>query len=474
MPSATLSAELLAALASGVLWGCLLALAGEGVLRSSGRPTAATRYLVRFAALLAIAVAAAAPVLAVLAPGRRPLGGYAEPLAARVALPAPSGDWPTGLLLLVVAAMAVRAARVVLKLRGVRALKRESRAFAAPVEDAPGGRGALRRSATIDAPVAVGYLNPAILLPDELIRDLSEGELRQVVTHERAHLARFDDWTALVQRLLEAALFFHPAVGWLGGRLDLDREIACDDRVVAALSGERGYARCLARLAEASLGSRSPLATGAVPHESHLASRIRSLLAPRPEWTGVSVAWGVWAMVALAASGAVLPAAIPGFTVVPSFVAAPQLAAVVRVVAPAARAAPAAPPSAAPTVTTPTPRLEPRERGAPARLAAAEPLARVPEPEIAIACGAGCAPIAAPAPDHAIVRAPPVPVRVAKLEGKRREPVISGRAAGNRGLGLTIGGRGAAISVGGVMDGVGLRRIGRMGARPAVGQFRSW
>jgi hypothetical protein len=65
-----------------------------------------------------------------------------------------------------------------------------------------------------------------------------------------AHLARWDDWTNLVQKLLEAVFFFHPAVHWIGRQLNLEREIACDDWVIFRTGKPKPYAACLTRLVE--------------------------------------------------------------------------------------------------------------------------------------------------------------------------------------------------------------------------------
>ena len=58
-------------------------------------------------------------------------------------------------------------------------------------------------------------------------------ELKYILLHELAHLRRRDDWTNLAQKVLKALLFFLPSVWWIERRLSLDREMACDDAVLA-------------------------------------------------------------------------------------------------------------------------------------------------------------------------------------------------------------------------------------------------
>jgi len=65
--------------------------------------------------------------------------------------------------------------------------------------------------------------------------------------HEFAHLGRWDDWTNLAQKLVRTIFFFHPAVWWIEKRLSLEREMACDDVVLAETQNPRAYAECLSR-----------------------------------------------------------------------------------------------------------------------------------------------------------------------------------------------------------------------------------
>jgi hypothetical protein len=130
--------------------------------------------------------------------------------------------------------------------------------------------------------MAVGIHRPVILLPDHLLDQLSEEELSQILVHEMAHLRRGDDWTNLAQKLIEAVLFFHPAVWWIGRLLNLEREIACDDWVVSLTGKARPYAACLTHLVELNLSARSPqLAHGAAGRKWQITRRVEALLSGR-------------------------------------------------------------------------------------------------------------------------------------------------------------------------------------------------
>src|SRR5262249_18586507 len=73
-------------------------------------------------------------------------------------------------------------------------------------------------------------------------------------------------------------LFFHPAIWWIGRKLSLEREIACDDHVVRKSGRPRAYALLLANLAGRIHGRSAVLAPGASVHKSQLQQRIDMLL----------------------------------------------------------------------------------------------------------------------------------------------------------------------------------------------------
>jgi bla regulator protein blaR1 len=114
-------------------------------------------------------------------------------------------------------------------------------------------------SSRIRVPTAIGFFRPAVVLPEWALTDLSDEELRAAILHERAHIDRWDDWTNLLQKIIRAVLFFHPAVWWIDNRLAIEREMSCDDMVLVQSPNPRSYAECLVSLAEKSL-LRRPMA----------------------------------------------------------------------------------------------------------------------------------------------------------------------------------------------------------------------
>lgn len=146
----------------------------------------------------------------------------------------------------------------------------------------------LRISEHATAPLVVGFRRPAVLLPQHLLESAEHTDLSPILRHELAHLVRGDDWSNLLQQTIHALLFFHPAVWWLSHRLAVDREIACDDHVLALTKKPRAYALFLAEFATRALEPQPAAAPAAWSKKSQLKERISMILdqnrnsSPRP------------------------------------------------------------------------------------------------------------------------------------------------------------------------------------------------
>lgn len=92
---------------------------------------------------------------------------------------------------------------------------------------------------------------------------LSDESLDAIVMHEQAHLDRYDDWSQLLQAVAGSLAGLHPAVRFLARRMDVDREAACDDRVVSRTGATRRYASSLLAAAAASSPTAGRVASAA-------------------------------------------------------------------------------------------------------------------------------------------------------------------------------------------------------------------
>lgn len=159
----------------------------------------------------------------------------------------------------------------------------------------------------VQVPTAIGFSKPAVVVPAWLLQEVGTAELKQVLFHELTHLRRRDDWTNLVQKLVKAVLFFHPSVWWIEAKLSLEREMACDDAVLARTSNAHDYAECLTKMAEKSFLRRQVImAQAAVNRMRQLSLRVTQILdTNRPGSTRLW--WPAVPLVMLAASVCVVP-----------------------------------------------------------------------------------------------------------------------------------------------------------------------
>lgn len=136
----------------------------------------------------------------------------------------------------------------------------------------------LRVSHDINSPIAAGFIRPAVLLPATLLGTGDGQQIQAILRHELAHIRRFDDWTNLIQQAVCALFPFHPAVCWISKRLNLEREIACDDHVLATTGKAREYALFLTEFAGRSRNQSWIAAPAAWNSQSQLKQRINMIL----------------------------------------------------------------------------------------------------------------------------------------------------------------------------------------------------
>ncbi len=78
----------------------------------------------------------------------------------------------------------------------------------------------------------VGLLAPAVVVPHNILSQLSKSQIHSVISHELAHFVRRDLVWSLLPRLAHCVLFFHPLIWFAGRRWRLAQESACDALVL--------------------------------------------------------------------------------------------------------------------------------------------------------------------------------------------------------------------------------------------------
>jgi beta-lactamase regulating signal transducer with metallopeptidase domain len=266
--------------------GFLIALFAWVLLRVLRRQNSGTRFAVWFLALLTVA---ALPVLGGIGVGRARMAGMASGMTSgipsanswgslRPAITIP-GRWALFVFFAWALGACVAMMRLAAGLWRLRRLRRSCTPIVVADLDpavrktveAIGASGSVVSGSTSKAmsnsitiatsecvrvPAAIGFWKRTIVLPAWALRELPAQDLNVILLHEFAHLRRWDDWTNLIQKIVRALFFFHPAVWWIEKRISVEREMACDDAVLAEIANPHGYAACLVSLLEKSLAHR--------------------------------------------------------------------------------------------------------------------------------------------------------------------------------------------------------------------------
>lgn len=134
----------------------------------------------------------------------------------------------------------------------------------------------LRVSEDIASPVTFGLRKPVVLLPAGF-HELDRATQDAILAHECLHVRRHD-WTfTLIEELIRVVFWFHPAIWWLLGEIQLAREQAVDRGAVEMTKAREEYVDALLAIA----GARAQLDLAPAPlflRRRHLKQRVVSVL----------------------------------------------------------------------------------------------------------------------------------------------------------------------------------------------------
>jgi len=132
----------------------------------------------------------------------------------------------------------------------------------------------------ISGPVTFGWRDPVVLLParfPSLRTDLREA----VLCHELIHVERRDWMFTVAEELVRAAFWFHPAIWWVLGEIQLAREQTVDLAVVGITRARESYVDALLAMAgavDAATGTLDLAPATLFLRKRHLKQRVLELL----------------------------------------------------------------------------------------------------------------------------------------------------------------------------------------------------
>ena len=141
-----------------------------------------------------------------------------------------------------------------------------------------GAEADLRISEDVQSPVTFGFLMPVVLLPASFVW-LDEVTQEAILCHEIQHVRRKDWLFTLAEEAVRTVLWFHPAIWWVLGEIQLAREQTVDREVIAMTRSRDEYVDALLAVAGANPPINNYLAQAPLfLRRRHLKQRVISIL----------------------------------------------------------------------------------------------------------------------------------------------------------------------------------------------------
>jgi beta-lactamase regulating signal transducer with metallopeptidase domain len=134
------------------------------------------------------------------------------------------------------------------------------------------------QSARISVPALIGFFRPVILLPVAMMSSLTTNQVEAILYHELFHLKRYDHYLNMLQNIIEALFFYHPAIWWIGKRIRFEREGCVDELVVEQTQNPHIYATALIKLEECRDDTFSRSMVAATNTKFKLLTRIKNIM----------------------------------------------------------------------------------------------------------------------------------------------------------------------------------------------------
>ncbi|MEL7220504.1 MAG: M56 family metallopeptidase [Bacteroidota bacterium] len=175
----------------------------------------------------------------------------------------------------------------------------------------------LKCSEVVNSPLLIGQFRPLILLPVAMVNQLTIEEVEAILAHELAHLRRYDYALNVLQLLIEAIFYYHPANWWIGKQVRTYRELASDDLALDQTGEALVYAKALLAVAEQPFTSPTNFSSNALAlgwlgsQKEELLTRIKRILNQPDKQSEMREKFAVTSLLVLLAVGFLLGAGWP-------------------------------------------------------------------------------------------------------------------------------------------------------------------
>jgi TonB family protein len=102
----------------------------------------------------------------------------------------------------------------------------------------------------VAGPITFGVWRPVVIVPPAVL-DMDVALQEAIVTHELLHVRRRDWLSVIGEEVIRTVFWFHPAMWWLIGRIQLSREHVVDEAVIRLTASRDAYVEALLAVARA-------------------------------------------------------------------------------------------------------------------------------------------------------------------------------------------------------------------------------
>ncbi|WBW97412.1 M56 family metallopeptidase [Oceanirhabdus sp. W0125-5] len=138
----------------------------------------------------------------------------------------------------------------------------------------------LYKTSEFSSPALTGIFKIKILLPDYLLDNLSNKDLRFIIYHELCHLKRLDNITNYIILFYKSLYWFNPLIHIMFRYMKRDMEISCDNLVLRYIPEKEhsNYGMTIINIVEKlSIKKHSYLATCLIEDKSEIVRRIKMI-----------------------------------------------------------------------------------------------------------------------------------------------------------------------------------------------------